>query len=117
MHELSLAVGMLDIARDELARHDCTRLKLLRVEIGAISGVVPEALRFGFAALVKGSVHEGARLDIVRVPLRLRCGSCGTVFEGEDAVGALTPCPSCGEVFGHIVLDGKQMRITWLEGE
>ncbi len=116
MHELSLAEGMLDIARDELARHGCRRLRRLRVEVGAISGVVVDSLVFGFETLVAGTEHEGARLDVVRVPLRLRCGICGTEFDGEDVAGSLTPCPSCGEVFGHGVLAGKELRVTWIEG-
>lgn len=117
MHELALAEGMLDIARDELARHGCSRLKLLRVEVGAISGVVVDSLVFGFESLIRGTAHEGAVLDIIRVPLRLRCGMCGEQFEGETFAGEITPCPKCGEVFGHAVLTGKELRVVWLEGD
>ncbi len=117
MHELSLAEGMLDIARDELARHGCHRLKRLRVEVGVISGVVIDSLVFGFDSLVAGTEHEGAALDVVRVPLKLRCGFCGAEFEGEGIAASLTPCPSCGEVFGHSVLTGRELRVTWIEGE
>ncbi|MDO5537715.1 MAG: hydrogenase maturation nickel metallochaperone HypA [Desulfovibrionaceae bacterium] len=117
MHELALAENMLDIAKDELARHGCSRLKLLRVEVGAISGVVTDSLLFGFEALTRGSVHEGAVLDIVRVPLRLACGVCGTEFEGESLARELSPCPGCGEVFGHRVLSGRELQVTWIEGE
>ena len=66
MHELALAQGMLDIALEELARHNCTRLKLLRVEVGALSGVVCESLSFAFESLVKGTVHEKAVLEDYR---------------------------------------------------
>lgn len=83
MHELAIAQNILDIAEDELARHNCTKLTLLRVEIGAISGVMVDALEFGLQCLVKGTPHESAVFDIVRVPLRLRCGSCGKEFEGD----------------------------------
>ena len=117
MHELALAQGMLDIALEELARHNCTRLKLLRVEVGALSGVVCESLSFAFESLVKGTVHEKAVLDIVRIPLKLRCGSCQCEFEGEHGPGELSACPQCGEVLGHTVLSGRQMQVTWLEGE
>ena len=116
MHELAIAQNILDIAEDELARHNCTKLTLLRVEIGAISGVMVDALEFGLQCLVKGTPHESAVFDIVRVPLRLRCGSCGKEFEGDAGVGALSPCPDCGEVLGHSVLSGKELRVTWIEG-
>ena len=48
MHELAIAENMLKIAEEELARHGCTKLTLLRVEVGALSGVVCESLAFGF---------------------------------------------------------------------
>lgn len=117
MHELALASGMLDIAKDELAKHNCTRLKMLRVQVGAISGVVSDALSFGFESLVAGTEHEGAKLEIVPVPLKLCCGSCGKEFDGASIANELTPCPECGEVFGHKVLQGKELQVVWIEGE
>jgi len=116
MHELALAQNLLQIAEDELARHNCTKLTLLRVEVGALAGVEVDSLEFGFQCLIKGTPHEGASLDIVRIPLRLRCGSCGKDFEGDLGGGDLTPCPYCGEVLGHSVLSGKELRIIWIEG-
>lgn len=117
MHELSLAEGMLDIASQELAKHGCTRLKLLRVEVGALSGVVPEALEFGFSSLVRDTPNADAVLEIVRVPLKLRCLMCGEVFESRARPGELSACPKCGEDIGHEVLQGKEMRVVWLEGD
>ena len=120
MHELAIAENMLKIAEEELARHGCTKLTLLRVEVGALSGVVCESLAFGFECLVKGTLHEGCTLDIVPIPLKLRCGACGLVFDGPGGIGGmgeLSPCPGCGEVLGHEVLQGREMRVVWLEGE
>ena len=126
MHELAIAENMLAIAEEELARHGCTRLTLLRVEVGELSGIVCESLAFGFECLVKGTPHEGCTLDIVSIPLKLRCGACGLVFDGPGGIGGiagaggmgeLSPCPGCGEVLGHEVLQGREMRVVWLEGE
>ena len=55
-----MAQNMRYIAEDELARHNCTKLTLLRVEIGSISGVMVDALEFGLQCLVKGTPHESA---------------------------------------------------------
>ncbi|MBQ1845982.1 MAG: hydrogenase maturation nickel metallochaperone HypA [Desulfovibrio sp.] len=122
MHELAIAENMLAIAEEELARHGCTKLTLLRAEVGALSGVVADSLAFGFECLVKGTPHEGCTLDIVSIPLKLRCGACGLVFDGQAGSGAgglgeLLPCPGCGEVLGHEVLQGREMRVVWLEGD
>ena len=116
MHELALAQGMLDIATEELARHNCKRLTLLRVNVGAMSGVVPECLEFAFTSLVQGTVHEGARLEIVKIPLKLKC-VCGAEFEADNGPYDLPACPKCGEVFGHRVLAGKELQVDWIEGE
>lgn len=117
MHELALAQGMLDIAEEELARHNCTRLKLLRVQVGAMSGVVPDCLDFAFTSLVQGTRQEGARLEIEKIPLQLQCVMCGTDFEADGGPADLWTCPNCGEVFGHRVRAGKEMQIVWIEGE
>ncbi|WP_239407039.1 hydrogenase maturation nickel metallochaperone HypA/HybF [Desulfovibrio sp. An276] len=116
MHELALAQGMLDIATEELSRHNCKRLTLLRVNVGAMSGVVPECLDFAFSSLVQGTVHEGARLEIVKIPLKLKC-ICGEEFEADNGPFDLPACPKCGEVIGHRVLAGKEMQVDWIEGE
>ncbi len=117
MHELALAQGMLDIAEEELARHNCTHLKLLRVQVGAMSGVVPDCLDFAFTSLVQGTKHDGARLEIEKIPLSLQCIMCGTKFVAEHGPGELPACPHCGEVFGHKVLAGREMQIVWIEGD
>ena len=117
MHELAIARNMLQIAEEELARHGCSQLTLLRVHVGRLSGVVVDSLTFGFECLVKGTPHEGAKIEVVSIPLTLRCGSCGVEFDGSGSrVGSLTPCPQCGEVLGHTVLGGRELSITWIEG-
>ncbi len=116
MHEMAIAQGMLDIAHEELASHGCARLTLVRVDVGVLSGVVPDCLEQAFEALTRGTQDEGARIEIVRVPLRLRC-VCGKEFASSGSPMDLPACPDCGEVFGHAVLSGKEMQISWIEGE
>ncbi|MDR3319374.1 MAG: hydrogenase maturation nickel metallochaperone HypA [Desulfovibrio sp.] len=115
MHEMTLVQSLLDMAEEELVRRDCKRLLLARVEYGALVGVMPEALHCCFEILTRGTVHENARLELVRLPLRLRCPFCGVSF-GEEVQDVLNiPCPVCGEFFGHIVEQGKEMILSRLE--
>lgn len=65
MHELSLAGSVLRIIEDVARRERFNRVKSLRLQIGRLSAIEPEALRFSFEVVVRGSVAEGARLDIV----------------------------------------------------
>lgn len=110
---MSLAQSLLAIAEEEAAKQNCDRLTYLRVECGALAGVMPEALDLCFAALIKGTSHEGARLEIVRKPLKLRCAFCGAVFTGANP--RYFPCPNCGETFGHAVLGGDELILARLE--
>ena len=77
MHEMSIAQSILDIALEEIAKQGCDRLDLIRVECGALAGVVPDSLQFCFEALVQGGPHAAARLELVTIPLLLRCSTCG----------------------------------------
>ncbi|MDR1777246.1 MAG: hydrogenase maturation nickel metallochaperone HypA [Desulfovibrio sp.] len=121
MHEMALAQSLLSMAEEEIARCSCSRLLMVRVEYGALAGLMPEALRCCFEMLTSGTPHAQARLELVRLPLRLRCPFCGTTFgedgeEDSDARNALAAhCPGCGELFGHIVEQGKEMLLSRIE--
>ncbi|MDR2055056.1 MAG: hydrogenase maturation nickel metallochaperone HypA [Desulfovibrio sp.] len=115
MHEMALARSLLSMAEEEIARRDCTRLLAARVEYGALAGLMPEALHCCFEAIIRGTAHEQARLELVCLPVRLRCPFCGAIFGGDSQDALATPCPGCGELFGHIVEQGKEMILSRLE--
>lgn len=115
MHEMSIAVSLLEMAREEAARLGCSRLLAVTVHYGQISGIMPEALELAFQALIQNSPHADCRLNLVMLPLRLRCPFCQTVFGGEDQEALFQPCPHCGETFGHIVEQGKELLLARVE--
>ena len=107
MHELSLAEGVLRIVADAAAKHAATRVHTVWVELGALAHVEPDALRFCFDAVTRGSVAEGATLEIATTPGRAWCMPCG----GEVALGRLgEPCPRCGS-YQLSVVAGEEMRV------
>lgn len=117
MHEMSIAASLLEIAEAEAKRQQCNRLLKIRVEYGAIAGIMPEALQMCFKALIQDTPHKMAVLELVCLPLRLRCPFCGAVFGGEGQESLWTPCPQCGEEFGHIVEQGKELLLARLEAD
>lgn len=117
MHEMALAQSILELALETAASRGCARLTRLVVHCGQISGVMPEALDLAFECLVKGTPHEGAKLDITILPLKLKCPFCGTRFGASDQGAIYTPCPNCGEEFGHIVEQGKEMLVARIEAQ
>ena len=113
MHEMSLAEGVLQIIEDSALQQNFSRVKTVWLEIGQLSSVEPEAMRFCFDAVVRGSLADGARLEIVIVDGGGQCLNCGQTVKLAAVYDA---CPACG---GYPVnpLSGTEMRIKELEVE
>lgn len=108
MHELSIAEGMVDAIRE---RTGDARVSRVFVEIGKLSCVEPEAVRFCFELVARGTVVEGAVLEIDEPPGRARCGGCGA--DDVEIEGTLPLC-RCGSAELSI-LAGDRMTITAVE--
>lgn len=118
MHEMSIAANIVDIAREELGRRGLRTLTRVEVRCGALSNVVADSLQLCFEALTAEGPFAGARLDVVEVPLVLRCRSCGKTFAGTEGQASLwLPCPLCGAEPGHTVEQGREFFIQQLEAE
>jgi hydrogenase nickel incorporation protein HypA/HybF len=111
MHEMSLAEGIVQLVEETAASQGFSQVRAVFVEIGRLSSVEPEALAFCFEAVTRGSLVEGARLEIVDLPGVGLCLACGK----EVAVAALyEPCPLCGDYQVRIT-GGTEMRVKELE--
>jgi hydrogenase nickel incorporation protein HypA/HybF len=111
MHEMALAEGMLGIVEDTARRNGGARVTAVRLEIGALSHVEPEALRFCFDAVTRGSLAENAALEIVTTPGQAWCMPCG---ETVDLPRLGEPCPRCGS-YQLQVSQGDEMRVQEIE--
>jgi len=107
MHELSITQGIVESVSEAIP---VGKVLAVTVEIGKLSGVVADSVRFCFDLCAQGTPLEGARLEIVDVAGRGRCGCC----EHEMEIAELTaPCP-CGNPFLEI-LRGQELRIRSVE--
>ncbi len=107
MHEMSLALSVLQIVEDAARPHLPARVTCVRLEIGALAAVESEALRFCFDAVTRGSLAEGATLEIELAPGRGLCLACGQEVVVEAMVA---DCPGCGD--GPVqAVGGTQMRV------
>jgi hydrogenase nickel incorporation protein HypA/HybF len=89
MHELGITRNIVAIVAEHAAGRRVTRVAL---DVGRLSGVMSEAIRFSFDVVAQGTCLEGARLDIRDIEGLGRCRICATQF----ATPALyTPC-ACG---------------------
>src|SRR5574343_1498285 len=113
MHEMSLAEGVLQIVEDTARRENASCVKLVVLEIGRMSSVQPEALKFCFDAVTRGSIADQAALEIVAVPGSGWCMQCAGTVPMQELYGA---CPTCGS---HQVqaTGGTDMRVKEIEIE
>ena len=113
MHEMSLAESALQIVEDAVLNQGLKRVTEVRLEIGKLSGVEPEALRLCLEIVFKGSLAEGARVEIFEVAGKGWCMPCQT----EVALHALyDPCPHCGN-YPIQATGGREMRVKDLLAE
>lgn len=112
MHELSIALEILDIVEREAVKHGAAVVRQVNLRIGDLSGVETESLAFSFEA-VKGEkvMTRDAVLSIERLPVKIWCSSCEQEF---DKAGHLVVCPQC-ESFDTQLLQGEEMEIADFE--
>jgi hydrogenase nickel incorporation protein HypA/HybF len=111
MHEMSLAESVVQIIEDYARREGFARVKTVWLEIGSLSGVETEAMRFCFDAASRSSPAEGARLEIVELPGTAWCMKCS---ESVALGSRQEPCPRCGS-YQLQVTGGTEMRVKELE--
>jgi hydrogenase nickel incorporation protein HypA/HybF len=112
MHELSIALSLVDVACEELSRLGLVRVDAVHVRVGALSGVVRDALLFSFEAAAEGTTLAGARLQIEDVPVTIWCRVCAA--ERSLASAAYRRCPICSTVAPD-VLRGEELELVGLE--
>jgi hydrogenase nickel incorporation protein HypA/HybF len=104
MHELAITESVVEAVTERLPD---ARITCVRLEIGALSGVVADSVRFCFDLVTEGTNLEGARLEITEIGGRCRCRACGGDFEPD---GPIPVCP-CGSA-DITVLSGQEFKIA-----
>lgn len=112
MHELSIALALLDELEALAAEQGFERIERVEVEAGARRGIVPEALALAFAEAARGGVAEGAELALSVLPTRARCRHCGLEF--APAVDDYL-CARCGRADVDI-LSGDEIVLRRVTG-
>lgn len=110
MHEMSIAESIIELADEIAIKKNADSIKSIDIEIGALSGVVPEALEFAMEMIVKNSKLENARINYIKIKSEIVCLNCEKHFETNDW---FVLCPECNQTNVKI-LNGKQLRIKSL---
>lgn len=108
MHELSLTQAVVDAVVEKMGD---AKIECVRLEIGKLSGVVVDSIRFCFDLVAEGTTVAGARLEIDEPSGHARCRECATEFDVADPI---VLCPGC-ESANVDVLFGRDLRIRSVE--
>jgi hydrogenase nickel incorporation protein HypA/HybF len=108
MHELSIAGAVVDTA---LRHAEDRRVLVVTLRVGHLRQVIPHSLAFYFDVVSRDTLVEGARLEQVVVPARMRCAACAHEWEPE----VMFRCPQCGGA-GEVVA-GDELEVDSIEVE
>jgi hydrogenase nickel incorporation protein HypA/HybF len=111
MHELSIAMSIVDAALEEGERRGA-RVSAVHLKLGALSGVVKDALAFSYEIACQGTALQGSRLVVEDVPVVVFCPQCRERRTLTSVQSFL--CPECGAPAGD-VLQGKELEVFALE--
>jgi hydrogenase nickel incorporation protein HypA/HybF len=113
MHEVSLIESVVAIVVDERKRQAFSRVRKIRLQLGALGHAEPDALRFCFEAVTKGTIADGAELMIDIIPGEGRCSACR---QRVAMVDRFVSCPLCGSP-SVLMTAGDALRVAELEVE
>jgi hydrogenase nickel incorporation protein HypA/HybF len=113
MHELSVTQNVIDIVVKHAKQAEAHRVLGINLVVGELAGFVDDSIQFYFDMLSPGTIAEGAKLAIRRVPARIRCRACGEEFALQDLNWL---CPKCSAVGGAVV-QGREFLVESIEVE
>ena len=108
MHELPITQNILKIALKYGDQSQATQITDLYLVIGQLSSVIDDSIQFYWPIISEGTIAESAQLHFKRIPARLECTQCGTVYMLED--GQLSACPGCDSSQVKIIA-GKEFQL------
>ena len=107
MHEVSIAMNILQIIEEELSKNPGSAVSHLHLQIGVLSGVVPDSLLFALEASKQNGILRNAEISIDQPEALALCPECGNKFVTEDYFSV---CPQCGNS-RYEIISGRELII------
>jgi hydrogenase nickel incorporation protein HypA/HybF len=112
MHELSIAMSIVEIAQEEAERRGQVQVQAVHLRLGLLSGVVKEALLSSYEMACEATPLEGSQLLIEEIPVEVFCPKCDLPRPIRSIQSFC--CPECGTPT-PTVLCGKELEVVALE--
>ena len=113
MHEMSVAMSIVEIAVSRLQEAGGTKILKVKVTVGELSGVSADSVLFCYDACARGTPAEGSQLQVDRSVAKAICRECAVEFRPEPP---LAVCPECG-AFGGKIINGEELFVDEIEVE
>ncbi len=111
MHEVSLMQTTLDLALAHATQQGAQHIHWIKLRVGELSGVIPEALTLAFEIVIVGTIAADAQLEVETVPVICYCSTCQQDFQPDDWVYR---CPTCNQ-FTTDLRQGRDLELTAME--
>jgi hydrogenase nickel incorporation protein HypA/HybF len=112
MHELSIAMSIVEMAQEEAERRGNVQVQAVHLRLGLLSGVVKEALLSSYEIACHATPMEGSQLFIEEIPVEVFCPHCGVPRLVRSIQWFC--CPECGTPTPTVVR-GKELEVVALE--
>ncbi|MGH9608998.1 MAG: hydrogenase maturation nickel metallochaperone HypA [Bryobacteraceae bacterium] len=112
MHELSIALSIIEGVEEEIARRDGAEVCAVHLKLGPLSGVMKEALLFSYEVACAGTPLEGSKLEIEEIPIILYCPQCR---QEQPAASIQRLCCAVCDTPSADVRRGKELELFALE--
>lgn len=114
MHELPITENILKIVLKHAEANNVRQVVTIHLQIGKLSDLEDEWIQRYFDYLSKGTLAQGAKLKIERMPIMLQCRACSTSYEAEASKLGDLVCPNCGQK-DSTLLSGREYYIKDME--
>jgi len=111
MHELSVTENIIKICSEEAVKNNAKVVKEIRILVGDLTGLIPDSISYYFSIASKGSIVEGAKLKITKVPLKILCNECKSTSVVNRGIFT---CPIC-DSSNFKLLNGNEFQIESME--
>ncbi|HQG32629.1 MAG TPA: hydrogenase maturation nickel metallochaperone HypA [Deltaproteobacteria bacterium] len=116
MHELPVTQSILEVVLRHARMNGVSRVHAINLAVGKLSDLEDEWIQQYFDYLSKGTLAEGAKLNIERIPVVFRCTSCRTDFEVDVRKMKDILCPECGKK-DFTLVSGREYYIKDMEAQ
>lgn len=113
MHELSVAMSIIDISTDHAVQAGLKEVSKVEIEIGTLAGIEIEALLVSLKMASHNTINEKAEFEIITIQAKAKCNICKTVFDIENH---FDPCIICSS-YEKKIIQGQELRVRAIVGD